>query len=74
MWNGLPWGFVLGQVLHDIFINELEKITSLLIKLLQDAMLGCCVANTCRDLTVVQQDLKSLEVRTRNGEMSFYRK
>ena len=58
MTSGVPHGSVLGLVLFNIFINDLDE--AILIKFADDTKLGG-VANTPKERTIIQGGLVRLE-------------
>ena len=73
MTSGVPQGSVLGLVLFNIFINDLdEALEGILIKFAGDTKLGG-VANNPEERTTIQSDLDRLEEWAIDNKMNFNR-
>lgn len=59
--SGIPWGFLLGQILFNIFVNNLDDVMEcLLSKFADDVKLGQMTPGRC---AAIQQELGRLEKR-----------
>ena len=65
---GVPQGSVLGRVVFNIFINDLDE--GVLVKLVDDTRFGE-TANTLEDRKKIQNDLDRLEHWAENNSMEF---
>ena len=71
MTSGVPQGSVLGLVLFNIFINDLDEvIESILIKFADDTKFGG-LANTPEEGTSIQSDLDKLKEWVIANKMNF---
>ena len=69
--SGVLQGSVLGPVLFNIFINDLDEvIEGIFIKFADDTKLGG-VANTPEERSTIQSDLDRLEEWAINNKMNF---
>ena len=72
--SGVPRGSVLGPVLFNLFINDLDEgIDKMLIKFTDDTKLGG-VANSPEDRIKIQNDLNRLESWAKTNKINFSRK
>uniref|UniRef100_A0A803TJS6 Reverse transcriptase domain-containing protein n=1 Tax=Anolis carolinensis TaxID=28377 RepID=A0A803TJS6_ANOCA len=71
--NGVPQGSVLGLVLFNIFINDLDEgLEGTIIKFADDIKLGG-IANTPEDRSRIQNDFNRLERWAESNKMKFNR-
>ena len=71
LFSSVPQGSVLGLVLFNVFINDLDEgIVSTLIKFVDVTKLGG-MAGTPEDCAVIQQDLDRLESWAGRNQMRF---
>ncbi|KAF7247973.1 RNA-directed DNA polymerase from mobile element jockey [Varanus komodoensis] len=69
--SGMPQGSVLGPVLFNIFINDLdEEVQGKIIKFADDTKLGR-IANTLEDRMKIQGDLDKFERWAETNRMKF---